>query len=40
MAYNKGWATIDQLRLVVKTESNPKGEITAEEFKEITGVDF
>lgn len=40
MAYKNKWATIDQLRLVVKTASNPYGEITPEEFKTITGEDF
>ena len=40
LAYNMKWVTIDQLRLAVKTESNPFGEITPEEFKAITGQDF
>lgn len=39
-AYIWGWATIDLLRLVVKTESNPFGEITKEEFRLITGEEF
>lgn len=39
-AYNAKCVTIDQLRIVVKTTSNPHGEITAEEFKIITGEDF
>lgn len=40
LAYKCNWVTIDQLRLAVKTESNPYGEITPEEFKKITGQDF
>lgn len=40
LAYKSKWVTIDQLRLVVKTEANPYGEITPEEFKTITGQDF
>lgn len=40
IAYKYKWVSIDQLRLVVRTESNPYGEITPEEFKTITGVDF
>ncbi|TRY23708.1 XkdX family protein [Brevibacillus sp. LEMMJ03] len=40
LAYKYKWVTIDQLRLAVRTESNPYGEITLEEFKQITGVDF
>lgn len=39
-AYNWGWADAVLLRLVVKTESNPFGEITPEEFFEITGEEF
>jgi len=40
LAYKYKWVTIDQLRLVVRTESNPYGEISPEEFKQITGQDF
>lgn len=40
MAYNQKWVTAEQLRLAVVTESNPYGEITAEEYKEITNKDF
>lgn len=40
LAYKQKWVTIDQLRLAVKTPSNPFGEITPEEFKQITGEDF
>ncbi len=40
LAYSRKWVTIDQLRLVVKTEANPYGEITPEEFKTITGQEF
>lgn len=40
IAYKEGWCTIDQLRLAVKTETNPYGQITKAEFKAITGEDF
>lgn len=40
MAYKYKWVTIDQLRLVVKTEQNIFGEITPEEFATITGEKF
>lgn len=40
LAFTKKWVTIEQLRLAVKTESNPYGEITPVEFKEITTQDF
>lgn len=40
MAYNLKWVTAEQLRLAVITESNQYGEITAEEYKQITGKDF
>lgn len=40
LAYSRKWVTIEQLRLVVKTKTNPFGEITPEEFKTITGVEF
>lgn len=39
-AYNAKCVTIDQLRIVVKTESNPHGEITADEFERITGKSY
>ena len=37
MAWEYGWADIDTMRMAVKTDLNPFGEITKEEFKEITG---
>jgi len=40
LAYNRKWVTIDQLRQAVKTDANPYGQITPEEFKTITSVDF
>jgi len=40
LAYKYKWVNADQLRLAVKTESNPYGEITPEEFKQITGQDL
>lgn len=46
LAYDMGWIDRDKeaaaikLRLAVKTESNPFGEITPEEYKTITNKDF
>lgn len=40
LAFNMGWVTEEQLRLAVLTEDNPRGEITPEQYKEITGIDF
>lgn len=40
LAYSRKWVTIDQLRLAVKTESNPYGQIAADEFKTITSEDY
>ncbi len=40
LAYNMNWVTAEQLRLVVITENRLNGEITVEEYKEITGMDF
>lgn len=40
MAFNLKWVTAEQLRLAVMTESNPFGEISPEEYKEITKQDF
>jgi len=40
MAYNYKWVSLEQLRLVVKTESNMFGQITELEFKAITGQEF
>lgn len=40
MAYNMKWVTAEQLRLAVITETNPYGEITAEEYKDITNKEF
>lgn len=40
LAYKSNWVTADQLRLAVKTDSNPFGEITPEEFETITGESF
>lgn len=37
MAYDMGWATVEMVAAAVKTESNPFGEITPGEYKEITG---
>lgn len=40
MAYNYGWVTKEELRGAVKTETNPFGDITKEEYKQITGEEF
>ncbi|WP_352404546.1 XkdX family protein [Sporanaerobacter acetigenes] len=40
LAYNMKWVSAEQLRLAVITESNPFGEITSEEYTEITGIPF
>lgn len=40
LAYSRKWVTVDQLRKAVKTDTNPYGQITPEQFKEITGTDF
>ncbi|TYS55803.1 XkdX family protein [Bacillus infantis] len=45
-AFDNKWLDKDpeiaaqKLRLAVKTDSNPFGEITPEEYKQITGIDF
>ncbi|MGD6845220.1 XkdX family protein [Bacillus infantis] len=40
LAFNQKWVTADQLRLAVKTDSNPYGEITPDEYKTITSKGF
>lgn len=40
LAYNSKWVTIDQLRLAVKTEANPFGQISTDEFKQITNEEY
>jgi hypothetical protein len=40
LAFNMKWVSAEQLRLAVKTESNPFGEITSDQYKEITELDF
>jgi hypothetical protein len=40
LAYSQGWITAEDLRMFVLTEENPYGEITPEEYKQITGIDF
>lgn len=40
MAYTWKWVTAEQLKGAVKTTSNPFGEISPEEYKTITGIDF
>ncbi|WWU66143.1 XkdX family protein [Clostridium baratii] len=40
LAYDMKCADIEMLKQVVKTDGNIYGEITSEEFKEITGEEF
>ena len=40
MAYDNQWVDVDMIRQAVITDTNPFGDITKEEFKEITGQDF
>lgn len=40
IAFMFKWVTAEQLRIAVKTDANPFGEITAKQYKEITGQDF
>jgi hypothetical protein len=40
LAYTRKWVTIDQLRIAVKTDNNPYGQITPEQFQQITGEAF
>lgn len=40
MAYEQGWIEVEMLRQAVITESNPYGDITKEQYREITGADF
>ena len=40
MAYDNHWVTNDELRGAVITSDNPFGDITKEEYKEITGVEY
>lgn len=45
-AYDRGWISPNKdiaaikLRIMVLSESNPYGEITAEDYKTITNIDF
>lgn len=40
LAINEKWCTPEQLRIAVKTDTNPFGDITPEEYEEITGIKF
>ena len=39
-SYAKGWVTKEELRWVVITPDNPLGDITKEQYKEITGAEY
>jgi hypothetical protein len=40
MAWERKWVSLEDLRTFVITEKNIYGEITPEQFEEITGVEF
>ncbi|MGG4504041.1 XkdX family protein [Paenibacillus polymyxa] len=40
LAFKLNWVTTEKLKGAVITETNRFGEITPEEYKTITGVDF
>jgi len=40
IAFMFKWVTAEQLRIAVKTEANPFGEITPEQYKAITKQEF
>lgn len=40
IAFQFGWVSADELRGAVKTDTRINGEITPEQFKEITKEDF
>ena len=40
MAFDYGWVTAEQLKGAVITDTNKDGEITPEQYKEITGIYF
>jgi hypothetical protein len=40
LAFNQRWVTAEQLKGAVKTETNRFGEISPEEYKTITGIEF
>lgn len=40
LAYEQKWVTAEQLRGAVKTDTNPFGEITPQEYQEITKIAF
>lgn len=40
MVYDQKWVTKEELKGAVQTANNPYGEITPEQFEEITGEKF
>lgn len=40
LAFNMKWVTAEALKGAVITDSNPYGEISPEEYKTITGIEF
>lgn len=40
LAFEKKWVSAEALKGAVKTEANPFGEITPEQYQDITGIEF
>ncbi|WP_371824151.1 XkdX family protein [Lysinibacillus sp. ACHW1.5] len=40
IAFMFKWVTAEQLRIAVKTDANPYGKITPEEYEKITKLEF
>lgn len=40
LAFTMRWVTAEALKGAVRTDTNPFGEITPQEYKEITDIDF
>lgn len=40
ISFANNWVTKEELRYAVKTPENPYGDITKEEYREITDADF
>lgn len=40
LAFNQKWVSAEELKGAVKTDDNRFGEITSDEYGEITGIEF
>ncbi|WP_413373275.1 XkdX family protein [Paenibacillus taichungensis] len=40
LAFRMKWVTAEALRIAVLTDSNPFGEITPEQYGQITGIEY